>query len=85
MRNSMRRAFIIVAALIFIFSVAWGQDSQPVQEKPQAAQQHQPQQQPRDVKYANDSVAPYGDVWGPSGMSSDWQLDNDGRECFSHV
>ena len=52
----MRKAFIIVAALILIFSVAWAQDPQQAQEKPQAAQQPKPQQ-PQDVKYTNDSVA----------------------------
>ncbi len=52
----MRKAIIILAALILIFSVAWAQDPQPAQEKTQAAPQPKPQQ-PQDVKYTNDSVA----------------------------
>ncbi|MGZ7066596.1 MAG: hypothetical protein ACXVI6_09585, partial [Candidatus Aminicenantales bacterium] len=52
----MRKAFIIVAALILIFSVARAQGPQQAQEKPQTAQQPRPQQ-PQDVKYTNDSVA----------------------------
>lgn len=50
----MRRALIIIAALILILSAAWAQETQQAQEKPQAAPQPQ---QPQETKYTNDSVA----------------------------
>ena len=56
----MRKAFIIFAALMIIFSVSWAQETTAVPGKaargrrPPAAGQPQ---QPQDVKYTNDSVA----------------------------
>jgi hypothetical protein len=47
----MRRALIVIAALLLVMSVAWSQ------EPPKDIQQTPQNQQPQDVKYTNDSVA----------------------------
>jgi hypothetical protein len=56
----MRKALIIFAALMIIFSISWAQETTPSQEKPPAAAvppQPGQAQQPQDAKYTNDSVA----------------------------
>ncbi len=64
----MRKALIVIAALILVFTASWAQEGQPSQEKPPAAatpqQQPSPAQPPQDVKYTNDSVAQVSFVEG---------------------
>lgn len=52
----MRRALILIAALILIISAGWSQEAQQAPDQGQQAQKAPPQQ-PKETKYTNDSVA----------------------------
>jgi len=53
----MRKAIILIAALILVLPAVRAQQAPPAQEKPAQAPQPQAPQQPKDVKYTNDTVA----------------------------